>query len=332
MNRFFLCCAFCSCVAFAWSAENNIVIYEEQSNELAQAQISPTQSPARENSAKENSSPSPTNPAPAQGRTHTVAPGETLMSIGRAYGVSAERIQSRNHLETEAVSPGQVLQIPDEAPLSLSAVTTTKPALKADKPSPAPVTAPPPAAPKPTFAERLLAEARKLAKLGLDYNQSWKPEGARKSLVMDCSNTSRYLYWRVAGIDIGRTASDQYYFLRLKNRAWEVERDSNGAPSLSYLKRVLRPGDLLFWEHTYKPVRKPPITHVCVYLGQNSKGDWIMAGSQQNARMPNGQRRSGPGIYIFEPQRPNGGYSTFFGFKRVRGRFVAIGRPLGSVE
>lgn len=45
--------------------------------------------------------------------THTVAKGETLIGIGRRYGVSAADIAKRNGLNSKkAIRPGQVLQIP----------------------------------------------------------------------------------------------------------------------------------------------------------------------------------------------------------------------------
>jgi cell wall-associated NlpC family hydrolase len=138
---------------------------------------------------------------------------------------------------------------------------------------------------------------------------------------MDCSNTSRYLYRTVAGVDIGRTASDQYYFLRLKNRAWDVPTGWDHLPKIDYLRKHLAPGDLLFWENTYKPVRSPDITHVMVFLGQDSNGRWLMAGSQESA---------GVSIYRFDPQAPKGGYSAWFGLVHHEGRFVAYGRPLAS--
>ena len=138
---------------------------------------------------------------------------------------------------------------------------------------------------------------------------------------MDCSNTSRYLYRAAAGMDIGRTASDQYYFLRLKHRAWDVPTGWDHLPRLDFLRKHLAPGDLLFWENTYKPVRSPDITHVMVYLGAAADGRWQMAGAQASA---------GVSIYRFDPQAPKGGYSSWFGLVHHEGRFVAYGRPLGD--
>lgn len=145
---------------------------------------------------------------------------------------------------------------------------------------------------------------------GLSYNERWVPPGEEAAWVMDCSNTARWLYREVRGVTLPRTASDQYEMLRESGRLWRTR--DEGA-----LRRRLRPGDLLFWENTYKPKRKPPITHVMVYLGTDERGRMLMAGSQGS---------SGPDVYPFRPAQKMGGYRFFFFFHRD-GRFVGYGRP-----
>jgi hypothetical protein len=181
--------------------------------------------------------------------------------------------------------------------------------------------APPPPPPPEIHRDDFGSAARDLAARGLRYNERWTPPGEREAWVMDCSNTSRYLYREVAGVDIGRTASDQYYFLRLKKRAWDVPTGWDHLPRIDYLRKHLEPGDLLFWENTYKPVRSPDITHVMVYLGEDADGRWKMAGSQESA---------GVNIYRFDPLATKGGYSSWFGLVHHEGRFVAFGRPVGA--
>lgn len=127
---------------------------------------------------------------------------------------------------------------------------------------------------------------------------------------MDCSNTARWVYRHVRGLEIPRTASGQYEWLKKQKRLWRV-RDERS------LRKKLKPGDLLFWEHTYRPSRKPPITHVMIYLGTDAQGRMRMAGSQ-------GSR--GVDFYRFDPTAKTGGY-RFFLFFRKDGRFVAFGRP-----
>jgi cell wall-associated NlpC family hydrolase len=157
---------------------------------------------------------------------------------------------------------------------------------------------------------RIATETAQLSQI--PYNGRWAPPGSAEPWVMDCSNTARWLYRSTAGYELPRTASDQYQSLRSARRLWRVN-----ASDKRWRSR-LRPGDLLFWENTYRPKRKPPITHVMVYLGRNPDGSMRMAGSQ-------GSR--GVDIYTFRPETPYGGYNWFLWFKRS-GRFVAYGRPL----
>jgi cell wall-associated NlpC family hydrolase len=178
------------------------------------------------------------------------------------------------------------------------------------------------------WGTRFFQQARMLGNQGLEYDDDWRPPGEAKSWVMDCSNTSRYLYKVTAGIQLPRTASDQYYYLHLQGKAWDVPLNSQGFVDTEYLRQNLKPGDLLFWENTYRPERQPPITHVMVYLGTNEKGQWIMAGSQSSRGGEHNRRNGGPDIYVFRPSQPCGGYTTWLGMVRHTGRFCAFGRPL----
>jgi cell wall-associated NlpC family hydrolase len=178
------------------------------------------------------------------------------------------------------------------------------------------------------WAARFHAKAEELASHHIGYAQSWRPPGEAHAWVMDCSNTSRYLYRVTANLELPRTASDQYYYLHLQGKAWDVPTTGRGDPDVSYLQRHLKPGDLLFWENTYRPDRQPPITHVMVFLGQDELGHWLMAGSQSGH---NGEHKhTGPDIYHFDPLAPSGGYTTWMGLVRHKGRFVAFGRPLSA--
>ena len=162
------------------------------------------------------------------------------------------------------------------------------------------------------LAARMESEVLRLSGEGVEYNERWTPPGTARSEAMDCSNTVKWLYASTAGLVLPRTASDQYEELRERGRIRRVAADSGG------LRKDLNPGDLLFWENTYRPKRKPPITHVMVYLGRDDAGRMRMAGSQ-------GSR--GVDVYTFRPEVSYGGYTWFLWFKR-KGRFVAYGRPL----
>ena len=177
------------------------------------------------------------------------------------------------------------------------------------------------------WGNRFLLETRNLAAQGVCYDGSWRPDGESHRWEMDCSNTTRYLYQVTAGIQLPRTASDQYYYLHLQDKAWDVPMTSAGFADCNFLRNNLKPGDLLFWENTYRPERQPPITHVMIFLGSDDRGRWLMAGSQGSRGFYN-RRHSGPDVYVFDPTHAVGGYTTWLGLVRHHGRFVAYGRPL----
>ncbi|HEV3270778.1 MAG TPA: LysM peptidoglycan-binding domain-containing protein [Candidatus Methylacidiphilales bacterium] len=178
------------------------------------------------------------------------------------------------------------------------------------------------------WGNRFLLQARALGDEGIEYDEDWRPPGESHAWEMDCSNTARYLYKVTTGIQLPRTASDQYYYLHLQGKAWDVPQTSDGWADTSFLRHNLKPGDLLFWENTYRPERQPPITHVMVFLGTNDKGQWIMAGSQTSSGGEHNRRNGGPDIYVFRPCQPCGGYTTWLGLVHHQGRFCAFGRPL----
>jgi len=182
--------------------------------------------------------------------------------------------------------------------------------------------------PATDWGNRFLQEARLLGDKGIEYDEEWRPPGESRSWEMDCSNTTRYLYKVTAGIELPRTASDQYYYLHLQGKAWDVPQNAYGLADTNYLRQNLKPGDLLFWENTYRPERQPPITHVMVYLGVNDKGQWLMAGSQSSRGGEHNRANGGPDVYVFRPSQPCGGYTTWLGLVHHRGRFCAFGRPL----
>jgi LysM repeat protein len=187
---------------------------------------------------------------------------------------------------------------------------------------------PPATTPANDWKNRFLREARALGDQGIEYDEDWRPPGESHSWAMDCSNTARYLYKVTTGIELPRTASDQYYYLHLQGKAWDVPQTADGWADANFLRHNLKPGDLLFWENTYRPERQPPITHVMIFLGANNRGQWIMAGSQTSSGGEHNRSNGGPDIYVFRPFQPCGGYTTWLGLVHHQGRFCAFGRPL----
>lgn len=155
--------------------------------------------------------------------------------------------------------------------------------------------------------------AKWLAEQRIPYNGAWVPPGGESAVPvsMDCSNTARWLHRHFYGADLPRTASGQYEFFRGQGKLKRVSANA------ARLAKILKPGDFLFWENTYKPKRKPPVTHVMVYLGKDAAGKMWMVGAQNS---------KGVGIYEFRPNQKMGGYRWFLWFRR-EGRFVGFGRP-----
>lgn len=264
--------------------------------------------------------------AHASERIHVVEPGERVPRLEWLYGVSADQIRAANGLESDDLKAGARLIIPGTAP-GEGAAPRAEPApilraepvvreapVEVEEAAPTPASSNP--APKVRPTSRDLGESTRSAigvvsARGLKYNGRWTPPGESAAWAMDCSNTTRWLVRETQGISLPRTASDQYEFMRKQRRLWRVR------PSTSALRKRLKPGDLLFWENTYRPVRKPPVTHVMVYLGADSAGQMWMAGSQSS---------KGPNVYKFNPEMRMGGYRIFWFFRRD-GRFVAYARP-----
>ena len=177
----------------------------------------------------------------------------------------------------------------------------------------------------PEQHQKLIETCRWLSKQDLAYGQSWQPPGHPHVITMDCSNTIRFIVWKVFGLNLPRTASSQYVFLKERGKVREVPLRKDGKVDPAELVADMRSGDLLFWEWTYNVPRDPPISHVMIYLGRKKDGQAMVAGSSQ--RM-DGERGGGVDIYTFDPNAPSGNARNFFNFITHRGRLVAYARPI----
>ncbi|MDZ4789092.1 MAG: NlpC/P60 family protein [Blastochloris sp.] len=173
----------------------------------------------------------------------------------------------------------------------------------------------------------LVETARLLGRKDLAYQENWRPPQESKPWVMDCSNTVRYLYKVVFGLDIPRVASSQYAGLKQRGLITYAPRNPNGSVNQEALVSQLRSGDLLFWEWTYDIQRSPPITHVMIYLGRTAEGQPKMVGSATRSRGETTDS-GGVNIYNFNANAPMGGVRDFWGNVVRKGRFVGFGRVI----
>ena len=141
--------------------------------------------------------------------------------------------------------------------------------------------------------KKLLTAALDLTKKNLTYTYG---SADPASGGMDCSGTIYYLLRQAGFTDVPRQASEQYEWVRQKSHFYAVLSKKQDNAEL----REMRPGDLLFWEGTYRVDRDPPVTHVMVYLGRRKRdGARLMFGSS-DGRPYDGQRRNGVSVFDFK--------------------------------
>lgn len=153
--------------------------------------------------------------------------------------------------------------------------------------------------------KKLISQALLLAKkrLGYRFGSSNPRYGG-----MDCSGTIQYLLKKTANINTPRDASLMYVWLQRSGRMHYVHSDYFNSPEFNQL----RPGDLLFWTGTYFTRRKPPITHVMLYLGKDRHHHPLMFGASEGTY----HGRVVRGIGVFDFMLPN---------RYDRAKFVAYG-------
>ncbi|MGM0753034.1 MAG: LysM peptidoglycan-binding domain-containing protein [Bacillota bacterium] len=230
-------------------------------------------------------------PAPSQpqGGTYTVKSGDTLGKIALTYSVSVSELSSWNGIKGHLIYPGQVLKV------SKGNGQAPKPAPSPSKPEPEsgqqsytvrsgdtlshismkfdvsvaelkswnglkndflrvgqvlqvksgnkPVAAPPkqetPKAPASFSVDTLLSEAK--SHMGTPY--VW---GGSSAGGFDCSGFIYYVFKQAGADSVKRLSSEGYY-------------------SRSYYVNNPQPGDLVFFENTYKK----GISHLGIYVGNN---------------------------------------------------------------
>lgn len=164
---------------------------------------------------------------------------------------------------------------------------------------------------QPAAVQALFADALALTGQGLVYRYgSADPANGG----MDCSGTIHYVLARQGVPDVPRQANEFYVWVRKAGLFQAVV--SNRPDSFEF--DALRPGDLLFWTGTYAVERDPPVTHVMLYLGRETRtGKRVMFGASAGRRYGNDPR---DGVSVFDFTLPGAGdKSRFIGYAPVPG-------------
>lgn len=126
---------------------------------------------------------------------------------------------------------------------------------------------------------------------------------------MDCSGAIYYLLRQIHYKKLPRSSYDMYIWLLRAGKIHHVTTNTFH----SYQFNALKPGDLLFWTGTYRTRRRPPITHVMLYLGKDHNDMPLMFGSSDGGIF---RGREMWGVSVFDFILPD---------DRGRERFVGYG-------
>jgi len=159
----------------------------------------------------------------------------------------------------------------------------------------------------PANVKKVISKALVLSRKNLTYHfGSANP----RTGGMDCSGVFYYLLRHMKHHTyVPRDSYEMYMWLLRAGKIHHVTYENFHSAQFNALK----PGDLLFWTNTFRTNRRPPITHVMMYLGKDKNNQPLMFGSSDG------------GIY---KDRVMWGVSVFdfiLPLPRDRDRFVAYG-------
>lgn len=205
---------------------NNLIAWNNLKNTMIYPrQVLKVSGQSTSTPVKNNPPKQSTPPKSGSTATYTVKSGDTLSGIGKAYGMSVSSIKSLNNLNSDRIYVGQKLK--------LSAGTTSNPSTKPSTPAKEEVSSG-----SSAFVNKLITESKKL--IGIKY-----VFGGTTINGFDCSGFIYYVYNK-AGYKMGRHSAQGYY-------------------DRSYYVNTPKPGDLVFFENTYKK----GISHLGIYIGNN---------------------------------------------------------------
>lgn len=175
-------------------------------------------------------------------------------------------------------------------PLACNAQTQLKPAIT----TPIPVSDLVGYPDYPPSVKTLISNASTLTRQNLTYIYG---SADPKRHGMDCSGTIYYLLNNNGVKDVPRSANDMYRWVEKNSTFNHVQSSNFNSTDFSKLK----PGDLLFWSGTYKTGNSSLITHVMLYLGQNSNHEPLMFGSSDGRTY---QNKKMWGVSVFDFKLP----------------------------
>lgn len=160
----------------------------------------------------------------------------------------------------------------------------------------------------PSIAKTIITKAYDLEQQNLTY--LYGSDDPKKG-GMDCSGAISYLLKSFLPYLTLRQADDIYKWVWREGKFYAV----NGHSFNSFEFERLHPGDLLFWRGTYEIHRDPPITHVMLYLGKNSKHQPVMFGSS-DGRSYEGKKIYGVSVFDFKLPDPKSS-AQFVGYSCI---------------
>ncbi|MCS7063844.1 MAG: C40 family peptidase [Methylacidiphilales bacterium] len=140
----------------------------------------------------------------------------------------------------------------------------------------------------------------------------------------DCSGFVHYTLKQLGYKNPPRDSTQIYLWLQQNRTLKKVNDEDPHDRQLQFL----RPGDILFWEGTYKVKRNPPISHVMIYLGiEKNSNRPIMAGASEG-RTYHGRPKHGVGVFDFvlpNPKRKRIPWWFWGTIRTNKTRFVGYG-------
>lgn len=175
--------------------------------------------------AKPQTSAKPAQPAASASGTYTIKPGDTLGKIAKQHNMTVAQLKALNNLSSDLIYAGKVLKVSGKVQAPAPSSPTV---VKESQPS----------QPATADIQKVISAAKSV--IGTPYKWGGTSPGG-----FDCSGFIYYAFNK-GGKSMSRTSAEGYY-------------------SRSYYVNNPQPGDLVFFENTYKK----GISHLGIYVGNN---------------------------------------------------------------